>query len=66
MFHYRIITVGSFEMLIVLLQITVEVSNAVSAAVDGIIATSMIYYLYRGQTGQERSACFLVLLTYHH
>ncbi|KAK7689140.1 hypothetical protein QCA50_007831 [Cerrena zonata] len=36
-------------------NITVEVSNAVSAAVDGIIATSMIYYLYRGQTGQERT-----------
>lgn len=42
-------------------QVTVEVSNAVSAAVDAIIATSMIYYLYRGQSGQERSVSFPLL-----
>ncbi|CAL1703702.1 unnamed protein product [Somion occarium] len=36
-------------------NITVEVSNALSAAVDAIIATSMIYYLHRGQSGQART-----------
>ncbi|KAI0069883.1 hypothetical protein K474DRAFT_1713821 [Panus rudis PR-1116 ss-1] len=36
-------------------NITVEVSNALSAAVDAIIALSMIFYLHRGQSGQART-----------
>ncbi|KAI0081404.1 hypothetical protein K474DRAFT_1656530 [Panus rudis PR-1116 ss-1] len=36
-------------------NITVEVSNSLSAAVDSIIAISMIYYLHRGQGDIEKT-----------
>ncbi|KAI0071809.1 hypothetical protein K474DRAFT_493998 [Panus rudis PR-1116 ss-1] len=36
-------------------NITVEVSNALSASIDGIIALSLIYYLYRGRSGVSRT-----------
>ncbi|KAI0081386.1 hypothetical protein K474DRAFT_1337809 [Panus rudis PR-1116 ss-1] len=36
-------------------NITVEISNAVGAAVDGIIAALMIWYLHRNQSGMART-----------
>ena len=41
-------------------QIAVEVANVLSATIDGIIAISLIYFLYHRQSGQEKFVLLLV------
>ena len=41
-------------------QIAVEVANVYSATLDGIVAISLIYFLYHQRSGQEKYVLLLV------